>query len=86
MILSIIFLIVWLEVRRIGFFHSLLVCLILIVIENRIDYFNASEKHDVIVYDTYGGYLVDIIEKKSLWSIKFGDLSQKNIDFALLMR
>ena len=82
MILSIIFLIVWLEVRRIGFFYSLLVCLILIVIENRIDYFNASEKHDVIVYDTYGGYLVDIIEKKSLWSIKFGDLSQKNIDFA----
>ncbi|MBK7804694.1 MAG: ComEC/Rec2 family competence protein [Saprospiraceae bacterium] len=82
MILSIIFLIIWLEVRRIGFFYSLLVCLILIVIENRIDYFNASEKHDVIVYDTYGGYLVDIIEKKSLWSIKFGDLSQKNIDFA----
>jgi competence protein ComEC len=82
MILSIIFLIIWLEVRRIGFFYSLLVCLILIVIENRIDYFNASEKHDVIVYDTYGGYLVDIIEKKSLWSIKFGDLSQKNIEFA----
>lgn len=82
MILSIIFLIVWLEVRRIGIFYSLLVCLILIVIENRIDYFNAAEKHDVIVYDTYGGYLVDIIEKKSLWSIKFGDLSQKNIDFA----
>jgi len=82
MILSIIFLIVWLEVRRIGFFYSLLVCLILIILENRMDYFNASEKHDVFVYDTYGGHLVDIIEKKSLWSIKFGDLSQKNIDFA----
>ncbi len=82
MILSIVLLIIWMEVRHLGIFYTLLVCLISIQIENRIEYLKSAETHEVFMYDMYGGSLIDIIEKKSLRSIYFGDLSQKNIDFA----
>ena len=51
-------------------------------LENRIHHINTSKTNDVVIYDIYGGTLIDIIEKNTLRKIELGELSQKNIDFA----
>jgi competence protein ComEC len=82
MIISILVMILWLELRHIRLFYTFLSCLLIVVVENRIHHMETSQTNDVVIYDTYGATLIDIFDKNTWRKIELGDLSQKNIDFA----
>jgi competence protein ComEC len=80
--ITLICFIIWLETRNFSFFVAILVCLVVITMQQIHHNFQCKKVNKMFVYDTYGGNLVDIFSGDKRWQIVSGNLNNKVIQYA----
>jgi len=81
MVIAIILLILWIEMRQIKIFYMMLTFCFFTILENRMNELKASKYQNLFIYDTYGGVIIDILQNKSLHCIKSKEISEKTLAF-----
>ncbi len=80
-VVSIFLFVLWIEFRALKVFYSFLGVLFLIVLENRYDVIDASSRQNLVMYDVFGGSILDCIEGRNLSSYITGEMSDLNVNF-----
>lgn len=81
---AITLMIIWIETRHIKMFYCFLGLLFLLVLDNLFLASARDTQSKLIVYDTYGANLVDIVSGNSIVTILTGKLEKKSEQFAAL--
>jgi len=68
--------------RHIFLFRGMLTFAFLYLFHFLLTDYNASRQSKIIVYDVFGGYLIDIFDGKTCYTLKSADLSSKSENFA----